>query len=294
MADADALANIVVKFRRLELSRQSQYETLPFAAKHRKLIVGVIDEPAYLGDRPEAAPEQDRHDRNLPVLRVRLDLGKSRKHAITVPKRKGMERLVLCHGLVGDAVHPVDVLTVEIDVRLVHLPSVVFLHHRHPLAVRRDRHAARVDLAGVQERVATVQLLRHHHGFADESTRVRMHVVVPANGWRPRPVRRTGIFDDQRRSGTTLHDYCSRRALFEAYRGQSWLTSTPSLSINASCSPQSLSVAFRTTAFATTATARNFRSERSNLFSGSSSKPPHRPRKASPQPFAPDPPDTGS
>ena len=45
----------------------------------------------------------------------------------------------------------------------------------------------------------------------------------------------------------------------------------PNSSINALCSLQSLSVAFRTTASATTATARNFRSERSNVFSGSSS-----------------------
>ena len=121
---------------------------------------GRAPRSSYLVHRLETPAEQDRHDGNLMQLRVRLEPGKGPKCTIAGPNRKGMERLVLRHGPVGDAVHAVDVLAVEIDVRLLHLPGMVLLHHCHPLAVGRNRHAARVGLAVVQQRVAAVELLR--------------------------------------------------------------------------------------------------------------------------------------
>ena len=109
VTDANALANVVLELRCRKPSLQPQHDTLPLAAEHGRLLVGARHEVPYLLHRPEMPAEQDRHNGNLTLLRVRLDLGKGRKYPIAVPNRKGMECLVLRYGPVGDAVHPVDV-----------------------------------------------------------------------------------------------------------------------------------------------------------------------------------------
>ena len=79
------------------------------------------------------------------------------------------------------ASHAVDILAVEPDIRFVHLPSMVLLNHRHPFRIGRGGHATRIDLAGMEECVAAIQLLRHYHILTDKPIRVRVQVVVTAN-----------------------------------------------------------------------------------------------------------------
>lgn len=276
----------------------------------------AFHERASLRERLEVTSEQHRHYRNLQFFRVYLDLRKGHEVAPPIPECEGVEGTVFLNGLVCNAVQPINVFTIEINIWLRYLPGMVLLYHRHPLSARRSGHAPSVDLSAMQQSVAAVQLLRHHHGFAHKSMRVRMHTSVPADRRGPRPVGRPRVLDVQCLLRMTLvprgpqvltnvlslpgsnrqpaafpyrnlsdaptltshglsssHDYRPCQGPFEACCGQSCSTSTSSASINAPCSAQSPSVAFRTTACAATATARNFRSERSKSFSGSSSNP---------------------
>ena len=102
VTDANALADVVLELRRRKPSLQPQHDTLPLSAQHGWRLVGARHEVAYLLHRPETPAEQDRHDGNLMLLRVRLDLGKGPERTIAGPNSKGMERLVLRHGPVGD------------------------------------------------------------------------------------------------------------------------------------------------------------------------------------------------
>jgi hypothetical protein len=50
MADTNAFADVLRKFRCGDSSRQSQHHTLPLAAEQRRLAVGTLHERADLGD----------------------------------------------------------------------------------------------------------------------------------------------------------------------------------------------------------------------------------------------------
>ena len=83
----------------------------------------LAHEVAHLANRPERPAEQYRHYRD------------------------GALPSVVRH----------DVFAVEEHVRLRHLPRMVLPHHRQPLPRRGRGHAARIDFALVQERIAAVQ-----------------------------------------------------------------------------------------------------------------------------------------
>lgn len=70
------------------------------------------------------------------------------------------------------AVHGVEIFTVEQNPWVLDLPRNVLFHHGHPLARRRIGHAATVRLSSMNEHVAPVQLFRHHNTCAHEPLRI--------------------------------------------------------------------------------------------------------------------------
>lgn len=134
--------------------------------------MSVFHESAQFINRLESAFEEKRNNWNLLLLRVQLDLVERCECAVSVTERESVERLALRHSLIDDAMHTVNVLAIEIDIRFPHFPSMVLLDHGHPLAGTRGGCAACVHFAGMKERISAIELFSNHHGFANKPARV--------------------------------------------------------------------------------------------------------------------------
>ena len=89
----------------------------------------------------------------FPVLRPMF------KGSIPKSKREGIKGFVLGNGFIFDAVYSVDIFTVKKHVRVHHFPSMVFLDHRHPFAIRRSGDTTCINFPLVKECIASIDLL---------------------------------------------------------------------------------------------------------------------------------------
>ena len=70
--------------------------------------MGALHEPPQLRNRSKTPLEQYGNDRNLPLDRECLEVGKRCEHAFGIAQCKRIECLVLGHGTVRDTVYSVD------------------------------------------------------------------------------------------------------------------------------------------------------------------------------------------
>ena len=69
----------------------------------------MLEKRADFGNGSKAAPEQHRHDRYRSPPGICLQIRERSERAVAVAKREGMERFVLPHRVIGNAVHAVDI-----------------------------------------------------------------------------------------------------------------------------------------------------------------------------------------
>ena len=113
VAYANALADVVLKFRCRERRRHPQHDAFARAAKHRRFPVGVFDESSKFGECREVTIEKHRYNRYLPLLGKGLKLIERGEIAVYVTERESAKGPILRNRPVSDAMHTVYILAVK-------------------------------------------------------------------------------------------------------------------------------------------------------------------------------------